>query len=132
MTKKIIFMGLLSFVCSLLGCNAQTGMFKSVEVEEFHTVIADSTTLLLDVRTPEEYAEGHIGNAMNIDVLNGNFLAEALKSLPKEKTIALYCRSGRRSKKAATILAKNGYSVVELNSGYLGWTKASSIPLNKF
>lgn len=98
-------------------------MFKSVGAEEFRTVIADTATVLQDVRTPEEYADGHIANAVNIDVLNDNFQAEALKSLPKEKTIALYCRSGRRSKKAATILAQNGYTVVELNSGYLGWTK---------
>ncbi len=116
-------MGLMTFICSLLGCNAQTDMFKSVGAEEFRTVIADTATVLQDVRTPEEYADGHIANAVNIDVLNDNFQAEALKSLPKEKTIALYCRSGRRSKKAATILAQNGYTVVELNSGYLGWTK---------
>lgn len=116
-------MGLIGFILSLLGCNARTDTFKSVNAEEFRGIIADSATVLLDVRTPEEYAEGHIGNARNIDVLNDNFLNESLASLPKDKTIALYCRSGRRSKKAAAILAENGYNVVELDSGYTGWTK---------
>ncbi|MCM1079294.1 MAG: rhodanese-like domain-containing protein [Clostridium sp.] len=119
-------MGLTAFIWSLLGCNAQTENFKSVEVEEFCSVIADSTTILLDVRTPVEYAEGHIDDARNIDVLSDKFESEAVTSLPKEKTIALYCRSGKRSKKAAAILAKNGYKVVELCTGYLGWTSSNA------
>lgn len=116
-------MGLIAFISSMLGCNAQTDKFKSVGTEEFRAVIADTATVLLDVRTPEEYAEGHIGDARNIDVLSDDFETAALASLPADKTIAVYCRSGRRSKKAATILAERGYDVVELETGYLGWIK---------
>lgn len=118
-------MSLLSAIFGLFSCNAQSpdSAFKSVEVEEFAKVIADTAVIRLDVRTPEEYAEGHIDNAINIDVLNDSFESKAISTLPKDKTIALYCRSGRRSKNAAKILSANGYTVVELNSGYNGWKK---------
>ena len=123
--KKIIFMSLFGAIFGLFSCNAQNeksdSAFKSVEVEEFAKVIADTAVVRLDVRTADEYAEGHIDNAINIDVLKDDFESKATATLPKNKTIALYCRSGRRSKNAAKILTKNGYTVVELNSGYNGW-----------
>ena len=124
--KRIIAMGVFSAILGLFSCNAQSSdnAFKSVEVEEFAKVIADTSVIRLDVRTPEEYAEGHIDNAINIDVKNDSFESKALSTLPKDKTIALYCRSGRRSKNAAKILSDNGYTVVELNSGYNGWKKS--------
>ena len=117
-------MSILAMICSFFSCSAQNQDFKSVEVDEFEKVIADTAVIRLDVRTPEEYAEGHIEGAQNIDVLNNTFEEKACATLPKDKTIALYCRSGKRSKKAANILAAKDYQVVELNTGYLGWTSA--------
>lgn len=111
-------------IFSIFGCSAQNQKFTSVQVDEFEKTIAQANVVLVDVRTPEEYAEGHIANALNIDVLNESFEKKATSTLPKDKTIAVYCRSGRRSKKAATILADSGYKVVELDTGYLGWTGA--------
>lgn len=108
-------------LCSLFACNAQTNDFKSLSVEEYAKAIEDSMVVRLDVRTPEEYAEGHIEKSLNIDVLNSNFETKALATLPKDKTIAVNCRSGKRSKNAARILVKNGYKVIELDSGYNGW-----------
>ena len=117
-------MSLLTMICSLFSCSAQNQDFKSVEVDGFEKVIADTAVIRLDVRTPKEYAEGHIEGAQNIDVLNDAFEENASLTLPKDKVIALYCRSGKRSKKAAGILAAKGYRIIELNSGYLGWTEA--------
>ena len=120
-------MSLLGTIFGLFSCNAQSEKsgsdngFKSVEVEEFAKLIADTDVVRLDARTADEYAEGHIDNAINIDVLKDDFESKATATLPKDKTIALYCRSDRRSKNAAKILTKNGYTVVELNSGYNGW-----------
>lgn len=116
--------GIISFLCGIFGCKAQTGDYKSVEVAEFARCIADTNVVRLDVRTAEEYASGHIDGAINIDVQKDDFEQQALAELPKNQTIALYCRSGRRSKKAAQILSAKGYQVVELNTGYLGWTSA--------
>ena len=72
----------------------------------------------------EEYAEGHIAGAMNIDVLQPDFEQKSKAVLPKNKTIALYCRSGKRSKKAARILSELHYKVVELDGGYMEWKQA--------
>ena len=110
---------------SFFGLFGQTNKFKTVEVKEFDKFISDTTVVLLDVRTPAEYAEGHIpGTDFNIDVLEATYTKIATEKLPKDKPVALYCRSGNRSKKAAAILAEKGYRVVELGSGFRGWVAA--------
>ena len=97
--------------------------FPLLSVAEFKEYIADTAVVRLDVRTAEEYAEGHIAGAVNIDVLQPDFEQKSKAVLPKGKTIALYCRSGKRSKKAARILSELHYKVVELDGGYLEWTR---------
>lgn len=121
--RKLAIMSLFSTIMGLFGCTAQSSKFATVDVEEFAKVIADTAVVRLDVRTPQEYAEGHIDGAINIDVLSDGFAAEASK-LPADRTIALYCRSGNRSKTAAKILSSKGYEVVELGSGFNGWVSA--------
>ncbi len=111
-------------LCALVGCTAQNNNFQSVEVDEFDNIINSGDVLLVDVRTASEYASGHIDGALNIDVQQSDFKQKATM-LPADKTIAVYCRSGRRSKKAASILADSNYKVVELNNGIKGWTAAS-------
>lgn len=121
---KKIFMIISAVLCNLLGCTAQQQNFESLNVEAFEKVISDTSVVRLDVRSIDEYASGHIAKAINIDVMKDDFTTKATSLLPKDKTIALYCRSGRRSKKAAGILVENGYKVIELNSGISGWTNA--------
>lgn len=120
--SSFLFWGLTFFLVTACSSNEKHG-FKSVAVQEFANIISDTTTVILvDVRTAEEYGSGHIENALNIDVKQDDFEKNAINALPKDKTIAVYCRSGRRSKKAAEILSQNGYNVIELDSGYTGWT----------
>ena len=121
-------MSLLTMCCCLLGCSGQTAKYRSVTVDEYEKAIADTAVVRVDVRTAEEFADGHIAGAVNIDVQKDNFESKAKELLPKGKTIAVNCRSGRRSKTAAEILAKNGYNVIELDAGYKGWT-ASGKPI---
>ena len=104
---------------SFLGCKAAD--FRSVDAETFAKVIEDTTVVRLDVRTANEYSQGHIPGALLIDVTQADFIQKAEKLLPKDKTIALYCRSGRRSKTAAQLLAQQGYQVIELNTGFNSW-----------
>lgn len=123
MIKKILISIIMSF--SFFGLFGQTNKFKTVDVDEFSKFITDTTVSLLDVRTQAEHAEGFIpGTHFNIDVLEDNYTETALKNLPKDKPVALYCRSGNRSKNAARILAEKGYEVVELGSGFRGWVVA--------
>lgn len=124
-------MGILIMLCSLFGCSsAQTQGFKSLTVEEYAKAIEDTGIVRLDVRTAEEYADGHIANTINIDVLKDDFEKKAKATLPKDKVIAVNCRSGKRSKNAARILVKNGFKVIELDAGYNDWL-AKGMPVTK-
>jgi rhodanese-related sulfurtransferase len=62
---------------------------------------------------------------LQIDVLKEDFEKMAMANIKKGSTVALYCRSGNRSKRAASMLAAKGYRVVELSTGYNGWIGAS-------
>ena len=122
--RKLFLSFTLCLCAALSSCSNEKQAFQSVTAEEFANIIADTTTVILvDVRTAEEFGSGHIERAINIDVKLDDFEEKAINVLPKDKAIALYCRSGRRSKKAAEILTGNGYKVIELDSGYNGWTK---------
>ncbi len=108
------------------GIFAQCGQsgFRSLSANEFEQAIKSSNIVVLDSRTAREYSDGHIRNAVNIDVNGSDFERKALATLSKSKTIAVYCRSGRRSKKAAEILSNNGYNVIELDCGILCWASS--------
>ena len=110
---------------SFFGLFGQTNDFKIVDADKFAKFIQENDVTVLDVRTPAEHAEGYIpGTDFNIDVLDDSYTRIATGKLPKEKPVALYCRSGNRSKKAARILVDQGYEVVELGTGFRGWVAA--------
>lgn len=84
-------------------------------------VQADSSVLLLDVRTPEEFEGGHIQNAINLDYNHSNFESQISK-LDKSKKVFVYCLSGGRSSSAVSILEKKGFTnIVELEGGMMAW-----------
>ena len=121
--KRIILTLVMCFSFSWLF--GQSNNFKTVSADEFEEFIIDTNVVVLDVRTEAEHAEGFIpGTHYNIDVLEETFTKVATEALPKDKPIALYCRSGNRSKSAARILTENGYQVVELGTGFHGWQSA--------
>lgn len=107
-------------VIQVSGCNGNNNII-SVSAPEFDKEIKDDSVQLLDVRTPLEYAEGHIAGALNINVQSDDFQQVAEKELSKDSTILVYCRSGRRSMNAAEILTKLGYKVVNLKGGIIEW-----------
>ena len=96
--------------------------FKSLSTKEFEKAIKSKDVRLIDVRTAEEYKQGHIPGAINIDVNSSDFAERCLKVLGSGETAALYCRSGRRSKNAANILSSRWTSIIELDGGFLSWT----------
>ena len=129
MIRRILMTMVMSL--SFFGLSGQTDKFRTVDVAEFAEAVSDTSYVVLDVRTPAEHAEGHIpGTHFNIDVLEDSYTETALKTLSKDKPVALYCRSGNRSKNAARILAENGYQVLELGSGFRGWVAADK-PIGK-
>lgn len=124
-SMKTLWAGIILVCTTLFSCLQQKSTeFKSVPVDEFAILISVPEVQLLDVRTVAEYSEGHIPGSININVLDETFEAVADSMLQKEKTVALYCRSGKRSKKAASILGKKGYTVYELEKGFVSWNEA--------
>ena len=106
---------------SLFGC-AQNHKFSSYSPKEFEKLLKENPAIqMVDVRRPEEFAEGHIANAILINVLESDFLIKADSLLDKSKPVAVYCRSGKRSKDAASKLVIKGFTVYDLDAGYLGW-----------
>jgi phage shock protein E len=83
---------------------------------------------VLDVRTPQEYAEGHVPGAVNVP---HDQLASRLAEVPKDKDVVVYCRSGRRSDLAADVLATHGYSRVFRLEGDMQKWLASGRPVDK-
>ena len=95
--------------------------YATVGVDEFQTAIAAEGMQLLDVRTLEEFEEGHIAGAVLVDVNESDFVDKAVAVLDKERPVAVYCRSGRRSARAATLLDMQGYVVTNLDGGVIAW-----------
>ena len=115
---KMIFLSLLA---GLMGCQEYTNL----SVDEFQKMIAnDHAVQLVDVRTPQEYAEGHLACAMNIDWHSNDFMQQVEASLVKDRPVMVYCRSGKRSAAAAEKLAAAGYKTYNMLGGYLAWTEA--------
>ena len=108
---------------SLLGLFACGNSFTNLSVDEFES--STGNMALIDVRTAEEYADGHLRNASNVDWYADDFLSQIQSAYPSQTPLAIYCRSGRRSADAAKKLAKAGYTVYNLLGGYLAWTEAS-------
>lgn len=119
--RKILFVSLAILLFASCESTKESGTI-SLSADDFATVIAENSDIqILDVRTRDEYAKGHIPNSINIDVKQNGFGDKALTELDKDNPVAVYCRSGRRSKLAATILTDMGYSVYELNQGIVAW-----------
>lgn len=131
----VIFVTMVYMLLSM-GCNSTkktyqpSGQLETVPTAVFENDLKTKPGQLLDVRSSEEYAEGHLRGAINIDVQEPDFQAEASSQLEKDKPVYVYCRSGRRSLLAGEMLAKDGYTVVDLDGGILGWEKAG-LPIVK-
>lgn len=115
-TSILAILGLAT-ACERLG-------YENADVNTFASRIAEPGVVLLDVRTAEEYAESHIQGAINIDVKKDDFVEKAKSILPTDKTIAVYCRGGKRSVAAAEKLVTEHYKVVNLEGGIMAWKEA--------
>lgn len=121
-TMKKILTNLLALLGLATACGQQG--YENMDVNAFAERIKSPDVVLLDVRTAEEFGEGHLSNAFNIDVKEEDFVEKAKTALPADKTIAVYCRSGKRSANAAAMLAKEGFKVVNLLGGITAWKNA--------
>lgn len=130
MNSNYIFISLVALVIigTIVGCSLakkrKRPQIVNTDVPTFKKTIERPDIQLVDARTPKEYNKGHIGNAINIDVLAEDFIPKATQLLKKEKPIAVYCQSGKRSAIAVQKLSEAGFSgpIYNLTGGYLAYT----------
>jgi rhodanese-related sulfurtransferase len=124
--KKLIL--LITTLILLAGCTSTTAGVTNMNVSEFSEKISEPGIVLLDVRTPGEFAEGFIDGAQLIDFQSGNFENE-IAALDKNATYAVYCRSGNRSGQAVKVMHDAGFhNVYNLDGGVIDWANAG-LPL---
>jgi thioredoxin len=119
MYKTLLFFILAIF--SLMCANAQET--KHVDSKEFSSLIKSGNGIILDVRTTQEYSQGHIENSTLISINDPKFV-EKVSLLQKGKPIYVYCLSGSRSRSVANYLSKNGFAkVYNLQRGLMEWQR---------
>ena len=124
MLKTLIIITMLSFIYCSDTKKQDESVAKDVTVEEFKKLVDSSKGLLLDVRTPDEFNEGHILEAVNINFYDKDF-AQQVEKLDKMKPVYVYCRSGGRSGKTKDLLHEKGFTeIYNLKGGILSWEKA--------
>lgn len=113
----------LLFLFSAGSIYAQDTTGKAISQTEFARKMQKRKNVVLDVRRPDEYQEGHIKNAINYNVMDSLAFEKQIAALPKNKKYLLYCRGGVRSGKALVMMQQKGFKhLYHLSGGISGWT----------
>ncbi|MCB2147780.1 MAG: rhodanese-like domain-containing protein [Deltaproteobacteria bacterium] len=107
--------------------SADRAAVQTISPRQFKALLdrhqGDPDVVLLDVRTPKEFEEGHIQMALLLDYYSSDYV-DRLKALDRNKTYLIYCRSGNRSGKSLAIFDKLGFRhVYNLDTGVIGWSR---------
>ena len=122
--RKFVALIFGSLLLLLTACGGSSANVTNLDVDGFASNIKNPGVVVLDVRTPGEFATGHIENAINIDVEGMTFDSEIAK-LDKNVEYAVYCRSGRRSVVATEKMAEAGFTkLTNLKDGVISWQGA--------
>lgn len=123
--KKVIAFAIAPMLVLLAACGgSSTAKINNLSADEFASNIQNPATVIIDVRTPGEFASGHIERAINIDVEAANFDTKIAK-LDKNVEYSIYCHSGRRSAIAAQKMADAGFTkITNLKDGIISWQSA--------
>lgn len=129
--KKILLSLLTAISFGTTGCSAQSDSIDTLAPQAFiKQAKADTTSIILDVRTPGEYKEEHLAGAQQLDFLNTSVFDAGIKLLDKSHTYYVYCRSGKRSHHACMKMKKQGFKVFDMEGGILNW-KRLGMPTTK-
>lgn len=119
---KIIYPLLFSLFLFTFSSAQESGQVELLDTPTYKAAIASKKVQLVDVRTPQEYAKGHIEGAINIDFFETEVFNKKFEILDKDKPVYIYCHSGGRSNKAAKLLLKMGFiKIFDLKGGYAAW-----------
>jgi rhodanese-related sulfurtransferase len=119
--KIIILSPIILLVAIINSCAAQPLRLNSTE---FENKIGTEQTILIDIRTPQEFSGGHLKNALNVNFYSPSFMEE-ISTLGKNKNVLIYCASGNRSGQALQKLKSNSFkSLADLEGGISAWAAA--------
>ncbi|MBR5706638.1 MAG: MBL fold metallo-hydrolase [Bacteroidaceae bacterium] len=123
-TRACFFSCLMSFL-GFSSCHSSN--WTDLTPDEFEKAYIAEGIVTIDVRTADEFAAGHLYHAINIDWQKEGFMDEITNNFNKDITLAIYCRSGRRSAAAAQALSDAGYKVLNMTGGYTAWAEAGKM-----
>ena len=128
---KLKVLSLVFLFFGLTSClKNQADGVQVLDVAKYEKKMTQPDVQLVDVRTPEEFSEGHLENAINIDVTADDFDAKVV-GLDKEKPVMVYCKSGGRSARASARLKELGFkNISDLEGGITNW-KSENKPVVK-
>jgi len=118
---------LMTLVSALFCSSCNGNDWTDLTPDEFEKAYINDGTVTVDVRTADEFAAGHLYHAVNIDWQKDGFMDEIKKNFNTNITLAVYCRSGKRSAAAAQALSDAGYKVLNLTGGYTAWAEAGKM-----
>lgn len=113
--RKVLYLGI------ILLLQLQCAQKRTLPINHF-SLKKGSQAVLIDVRTPEEFAAGHLDKAVNINWFDTNFTRH-FDTISQTDTLYVYCKKGIRSAKAASVLDSMGFTVIDLEGGYDAWAK---------
>ncbi|HLO13099.1 MAG TPA: rhodanese-like domain-containing protein [Pseudoneobacillus sp.] len=117
--KNILYLSILALVVILSACGMNNGGYHNITSKEAKELIDNQKVVILDVRTPEEFQEGHIPDATLLPLQE---LEARMNELEKDETYLVVCRSGNRSSQASDMLAKNGFTnIYNITEGMNNW-----------
>lgn len=134
MERKASIVGVLLLALTLVAIGAAGSAVTNVTVGKAQELMNEragkADFVILDVRTPEEFAEGHIADAVNLDVQSRDF-EKKLRALDRKKSYLVYCRTGNRSRTATVAMEALGFrSIFHMNEGIVKW-KQQNLPLTR-
>ena len=122
MKLKMFYLFLFAWLFAIQSASAQDTTGLSIQQARFEKLMKKKNTYVFDVRTPEEYKSGFIGNAVNYNLMDSVAFVSIISSLDKNKKYLLYCKSGRRSGKALVMMKNMGFRKIHhLKGGVTEW-----------
>ena len=107
-----------------VACQSQVGEIQRIDKAFVKTKLLEGDVQLVDVRTPQEYDAGTIGNAVNYNIIDGAQFVKQIETLDKSKPVYLFCKMGGRSNRAAQLMLEKGFTqVFDYAGGYNDWAK---------
>ena len=121
---KNLFISVLALLGLCSSCRADDSG-RQLPVEEYSAALKqDTAAILVDVRRSDEFRAGHLEGAMNLNVLDETAFAKGIAAIDTDHTYYIYCRSGRRSQRAAQLMTARGLRVVDMRGGFIAWQQA--------